>query len=63
MPKKRVTFSIEEQTDEAIAEYAEQYQGNKSMGLDKLVAEYLYLAARFAALSKRTGPEWPEVKE
>ena len=60
--KKRVSFSIEEETDEAITEFADRkYQGNKSMALDLLVADWRYLTARFAALGQRTdGPKWDE---
>ena len=53
MAKKRVSFSIEEQTDEVIAEFAKMYQDNKSMALDMLVADWQYLTARFVAQSRR----------
>ena len=56
--KKRVSFSIEEETNEAITEFADsKYKGNKSMALDLLVADWQYLTARFAALGRRPTEE------
>jgi hypothetical protein len=55
--KNKITFSIEDETVEIIDEHAKNYQGNRSMTLDMLVAEWRYLTAKQAALGKRPQAE------
>ena len=57
MAKKRVSFTIQEATDLTIEEFAkENYQGNKSMALDMLVAEHQYLLALQVAHGQQLAP-------
>ena len=59
MPRK--TYLLDESATEIVKQHADQrYDGNESMAARDIIKDWQYLTARFAALGKRTGPEWDE---